>query len=195
MAPTSQKKRYKYWSARKHVTCFRCDKSEMHIAGRSTSQSNFIITHLLSSEMVLNVSFGIEKTIWNGSECFQGGHQMALISMVMGLNFKHFSVNLHCIIFQNSHNRLKETKCLIGKYLFILRSTLLWNCPRTLPRPFQSSSEQSFTQNSSLNCFACVSLIHSLTGAPSAHRRLKNNFCLVPFCTAEEANFFPFRIK
>ena len=49
----------------------------------------FIIRHLLSFEMALNVSFNIEKTIWNGIECFQNWHQIALISMVMGL-INHF---------------------------------------------------------------------------------------------------------
>ena len=38
------------------------DMSEINIV-LSTSQSNFIITHLLSSEIVPNVSHDIEKTI------------------------------------------------------------------------------------------------------------------------------------
>ena len=33
-----------------------------------TSKYNFIIAYLLSSEMVLNVSFDIVKTFWNGFE-------------------------------------------------------------------------------------------------------------------------------
>ena len=40
-----------------------CDTSEMHNVSQSTSKYNFIIPHLLSSGIVLNVSFDIEKTI------------------------------------------------------------------------------------------------------------------------------------
>ena len=58
-----------------------CDMTEIHIVCTSTFQLNFIITHSLSSEMVLNVSFDIEKTIGNVFECFQDGRQIA--SMVV----------------------------------------------------------------------------------------------------------------
>ena len=48
------------------------DASKMHIVWRSTSQSNFIITHLLSSEC----------QFWHwenhGFECFQDGRQISL---------------------------------------------------------------------------------------------------------------------
>ena len=42
--------------------CYEYDTAEMHNVSQSTSQTNFIIRPLLSSEMVLNVRFDIEKT-------------------------------------------------------------------------------------------------------------------------------------
>ena len=54
-----------------------------------TSQSNVITTHFLSSKMVLNVSFDIEKPTCNGFESFQYGQKIALMSMIMGL-INHF---------------------------------------------------------------------------------------------------------
>ena len=54
-----------------------CNTSEMHIAWQSTSPSNSIITHLLSSKMVQNVSLKVE--------CFQDVHQIALISIIKWL--------------------------------------------------------------------------------------------------------------
>ena len=65
-----------------------CVMAEMHNVSQSTSQSNFIIPHLLSSEMVLNVSIDFEKTIWNRFECFQDGHQIAL--NINGTNKSYF---------------------------------------------------------------------------------------------------------
>ena len=58
---------------------------------------------LLSSEMVLNVSFEIEKKIL----CFQNSRQIALNSNGNGTNKS--VVSLHFIRFQNGHKRLFGT--------------------------------------------------------------------------------------
>ena len=46
---------------------------------------NYELPKQILTEMVLNVSFDIEKTIWNGFECFEDGRQTALILMLMGV--------------------------------------------------------------------------------------------------------------
>ena len=62
--------------------------------------------------MVLNVSFDIENTIWNGFECFQDGHQIALKSMVMGLFLNSFLL----LAFILSDLKMVTSNCLGHKF-------------------------------------------------------------------------------